>query len=148
MVNILIVDNKIDFAMSLINLLNKNEKAVLKIIIKNARNDFFRINKYIFVEDSLDGKEVLFNESTLFEYEDDFEYNVEIDKIENVFEDEKIYNIVRALTYNEKSVLYFYYVEDKSDKEIAKIMFSTAEAIRSKRRRIINKIRKEVNKNV
>ena len=62
--------------------------------------------------------------------------------------DEKIYNIVRALTYNEKSVLYFYYVEDKSDKEIAKIMFSTAEAIRSKRRRIINKIRKEVNKNV
>jgi len=45
-------------------------------------------------------------------------------------------------------VLYFYYVEDKSDKEIAKIMFSTAEAIRSKRRRIINKIRKEVNKNV
>lgn len=129
-------------------ILNKNEKAVLKIIIKNARNDFFRINKYIFVEDSLDGKEVLFNESTLFEYEDDFEYNVEIDKIENVFEDEKIYNIVRALTYNEKSVLYFYYVEDKSDKEIAKIMFSTAEAIRSKRRRIINKIRKEVNKNV
>lgn len=129
-------------------ILNKDEKAVLKIIIKNARNDFFRINKYIFVEDSLDGKEVLLNESTIFEYEDDFEYKVEIDKIENVFEDEKIYNIVRALTYNEKSVLYFYYVEDKSDKEIAKLMFSTAEAIRSKRRRLINKIRKEVNKNV
>lgn len=129
-------------------ILNNDEKAVLRIIIKNARNDFFRINKYIFVEDSLDEKEVLLNESTILGYEENFEYKVEINELENIFENKKIYNIVGALTYNEKSVLYFYYVEDKSDKEIAKLMFSTSEAIRSKRRRIINKIRKEVDKNV
>lgn len=36
MVNILIVDNKIDFAMSLINLLNKNENIRVCAIAKNA----------------------------------------------------------------------------------------------------------------
>ncbi|MBO5348421.1 MAG: hypothetical protein J6A89_01180 [Clostridia bacterium] len=95
-------------------ILNKDEKAVLKIIIKNARNDFFRINKYIFVEESLDEKEVLLNESAILGYEEDFEYKAQIDELENIFEDEKIYNIVGALTYNEKSVLYFYYVEEKT----------------------------------
>ena len=35
-------------------ILNKKEQAVLKIIVKNARNDFFRNNKYIFIEESLD----------------------------------------------------------------------------------------------
>ena len=129
-------------------ILNKKEQAVLKIIVKNARNDFFRNNKYIFIEESLDNKITISNESTILNYEDNFEYKVEIDELENIFEDEKIYVVIRALTYNEKSVLYFYYVKEKKDEEIAKIMFSTSEAIRSKRRRIINKIRKEVDKNV
>lgn len=129
-------------------ILNKKEQAVLKIIVKNARNDFFRNNKYIFIEESLDNKITISNESTILNYEDNFEYKVEIDELENIFEDEKIYDVIRALTYNEKSVLYFYYVKEKKDEEIAKIMFSTSEAIRSKRRRIINKIRKEVDKNV
>lgn len=128
--------------------LNKKEQAVLKIIVKNARNDFFRNNKYIFIEESLDNKATVSNENNILDYEDNFEYKVEIDELENIFEDEKIYDVIRALTYNEKSVLYFYYVKEKTDKEIAKIMFSTSEAIRSKRRRIINKIRKEVDKNV
>lgn len=128
--------------------LNKKEQAVLKIIVKNARNDFFRNNKYIFIEESLDSKATVSNENNILDYEDNFEYKVEINELENIFEDEKIYDVIRALTYNEKSVLYFYYVKEKTDKEIAKIMFSTSEAIRSKRRRIINKIRKEVDKNV
>lgn len=76
------------------------------------------------------------------------DYQIGINEIENIFTDKKIYNVIGALTYNEKSVLYFFYVENRTDEEIAKIMFSTSEAIRSKRRRIINKIRKEVSKNV
>ncbi len=129
-------------------ILNKKEQAVLKIIVKNARNDFFRNNKYIFVEETSEDKIIFSNKNIIADCDEEINYQIEITNLENIFEDKKIYNIVRALTYNEKSVLYFYYVEDKSDKEIAKIMFSTAEAIRSKRRRIINKIRKEVNKNV
>lgn len=39
MVNILIVDNKIDFAMSLINLLNKNENIRVCAIAKNANKN-------------------------------------------------------------------------------------------------------------
>ena len=128
--------------------LNKKEQAVLKIIVKNARNDFFRNNKYIFIEESLDDKITVSNKNNTLGYEESLEYKVEVEKLENIFEDEKIYNVIRALTYNEKSVLYFYYLKDKTDKEIAKIMFSTSEAIRLKWRRIISKIRKEVDKNV
>lgn len=86
--------------------LNKKEQAVLKIIVKNARNDFFRNNKYIFIEESLDSKATVSNENNILDYEDNFEYKVEIDELENIFEDEKIYDVIRALTYNEKSVLY------------------------------------------
>ena len=112
--------------------LNKKEQAVLKIIVKNARNDFFRNNKYIFIEESLDDKITVSNKNNTLGYEESLEYKVEVEKLENIFEDEKIYNVIRALTYNEKSVLYFYYLKDKTDKEIAKIMFSTSEAIRLK----------------
>lgn len=104
-------------------ILNKKEQAVLKIIVKNARNDFFRNNKYIFIEESLDNKITISNESTILNYEDNFEYKVEIDELENIFEDEKIYDVIRALTYNEKSVLYFYYVKEKKMKKLPKLCF-------------------------
>lgn len=129
-------------------ILNKKEQAILKIIVKNARNDFFRDNKYIFVEESLENEFAFSNEGFIFDFEEGIDYHVGINEIENIFKDKKVHNVIRALTYNEKSVLYFYYVMEKTEEEIAKIMFSTSEAIRSKRRRIINKIRKEVSKNV
>lgn len=129
-------------------ILNKKEQAVLKIIVKNARNDFFRNNKYIFVEETSEDKIIFSNKNIIADCDEEINYQIEITKLENIFEDKKIYNIVRALTYNEKSVLYFYYVKQKTEEEIAQIMFSTSEAIRSKRRRIIKKIRREVDKNV
>lgn len=129
-------------------ILNKKEQAVLKIIVKNARNDFFRNNKYIFVEETSEDKIIFSNKNIIADCDEEINYQIEITNLENTFEDKKIYNIVRALTYNEKSVLYFYYVKQKTEEEIAQIMFSTSEAIRSKRRRIIKKIRREVDKNV
>ena len=129
-------------------ILNKKEQAVLKIIVKNARNDFFRNNKYIFVEETSEDKIIFSNKNIIADCDEEINYQIEITNLENIFEDKKIYNIVRALTYNEKSVLYFYYVKQKTEEEIAQIMFSTLEAIRSKRRRIIKKIRREVDKNV
>lgn len=129
-------------------ILNKKEQAILKIIVKNARNDFFRNNKYIFVEETSEDKIIFSNKNIIADCDEEINYQIEITKLENIFEDKKIYNIVRALTYNEKSVLYFYYVKQKTEEEIAQIMFSTSEAIRSKRRRIIKKIRRKVDKNV
>ena len=129
-------------------ILNNKEQAVLKIIVKNARNDFFRNNKYIFVEETSEDKIIFSNKNIIADCDEEINYQIEITNLENIFEDKKIYNIVRALTYNEKSVLYFYYVKQKTEEEIAQIMFSTSEAIRSKRRRIIKKIRREVDKNV
>lgn len=60
----------------------------------------------------------------------------------------KKHGLDRALTYNEKSLLFFFYVRDETDKQIARRMFSTAEAIKSKKSRIIKKIKRGVNRNV
>lgn len=130
-------------------ILNKKENAVLKVIVKNARIDYLRENEYIFIEESLEDNISFSNESDIFSFEENFdEYAVEIQNIEDIFSDEKIHDVVRALTYDEKSVLFFFYVKEESDRQIAKRLFSTQEAVKSKRNRIINKIRKGVKENV
>ncbi|MBQ3409626.1 MAG: sigma-70 family RNA polymerase sigma factor [Clostridia bacterium] len=134
-------------------ILNKKENALLKVIVKNARIDYLRENEYIFIEESLENNISLSNESDIFSFDELFEenfdeYAVEIENIEDIFSDEKIHDVVRALTYDEKSVLFFFYVKEESDRQIAKRLFSTQEAVKSKRNRIINKIRKGVKENV
>ncbi|MBO5349651.1 MAG: sigma-70 family RNA polymerase sigma factor [Clostridia bacterium] len=129
-------------------ILDRQEKALLVRIVKNARADFFRANKYIFVEETLEDKVISSNESIEEDYERKFDSKIQAEELENLFADIKVSKCIRALTYYEKSVLYFFYVENRTDEEIAQMMLSTSEAIRSKRRRVINKIRKEVDKNV
>lgn len=129
-------------------ILDRQEKALLVRIVKNARADFFRANKYIFVEETLEDKVISSNESIEEDYERKFDSKIQAEELENLFADIKVSKCIRALTYYEKSVLYFFYVENRTDEEIAQMMVSTSEAIRSKRRRVINKIRKEVDKNV
>lgn len=63
-------------------------------------------------------------------------------KIENVFRDEKITKIVKALTFREKLVLFLYYFEDKTDNEIGKSLKSKEDAIRKVRKRALEKIQK------
>lgn len=125
--------------------LNKQEKALLVKIVKNARADFFRANKYIFVEETLENKEVLSNESIEEDYEKKFDNKIQAEELENLFADKKISKCIRALTYYEKSVLYFFYVENKTDEEIAKFFNSTRGAINMKRYRILEKIRASLN---
>lgn len=129
-------------------ILDRQEKALLVRIVKNARADFFRANKYIFVEETLEDKVISSNESIEEDYERKFDSKIQAEELENLFADIKVSKCIRALTYYEKLVLYFFYVENRTDEEIAQMMFSTSEAIRSRRRRVINKIRKEVDKNV
>ena len=128
--------------------LNETEKSVLKIIVKNARMDFFRKNKYVFVEESLDDKILLLNESSILSYEEDFEPEVIVNNFGENFENEKLCKMVRALPYEERAMLYYFYQKNKTDKELAEKNNVEYEAQKTRRRRVIVKIRKGVNKDV
>lgn len=127
-------------------ILNNQEEAMLKIIVKNARVDYFRKNKYIFQEINLEEDILYTNEKMENDVENKLEKEIQVDKFENIFTDKNLFKIAKLLTYNEKLVLSLYYIEEKTDEEISRILFMTRSAVNKKRIRAIKKIKKECEK--
>lgn len=123
---------------------NEDEGKYLKKIVMYTRREYLRKNKYIFIEkediDEIDEKMLVSIENVEINFEIKSEKEIIAPKIENVFRDEKITKIVKALTLREKLVLFLYYFEDKTDKEIAKTLKSKEDAIRKARNRALEKV--------
>ncbi len=119
---------------------------MLKVIVKNTRVDYFRKNKNILKELSLE-EEVLYAQEKMEEnLENKMDMEIQAEKFECIFRDEILSKIVGALTYTEKLVLSLYYIENKSDEEISNILFVTKSGITKKRNRALEKIRREFEK--
>lgn len=119
---------------------------MLKVIVKNTRVDYFRKNKNILKELSLE-EEVLYSQEKMEEnLENKMDMENQAEKFECIFRDEILSKIVGALTYTEKLVLSLYYIENKSDEEISNILFVTKSGITKKRNRALEKIRREFEK--
>lgn len=119
---------------------------MLKVIVKNTRVDYFRKNKNILKELSLE-EEVLYSQEKMEEnLENKMDMEIQAEKFEYIFRDEILSKIVGALTYTEKLVLSLYYIENKSDEEISNILFVTKSGITKKRNRALKKIRREFEK--
>lgn len=119
---------------------------MLKVIVKNTRVDYFRKNKNILKELSLE-EEVLYSQEKMEEnLENKMDMEIQAEKFECIFSDETLSKIVGALTYTEKLVLSLYYIENKSDEEISNILFVTKSGITKKRNRALEKIRREFEK--
>lgn len=127
-------------------ILNNQEEAMLKKIIKNARIDYFRKNKHIFNELELDEDVLYSNDKVEENIENKLDSNVQAGRLEDIFDNENLSKIVKALTFNEKWVLSLYYIEEKTDEEIGMILFMTKSAVTKKRNRALEKIRKECKK--
>lgn len=123
---------------------NEDEGRYLKKIAMYTRKEYLRKNKYIFIEkediDEVDEKMLVSIDNVEISFEIKSEKEIIAPKIENVFRDEKITKIVKALTLREKLVLFLYYFEDKTDKEIAKTLKSKEDAIRKARNRALEKV--------
>lgn len=126
--------------------LSKEEKSILKVIIKNTRVDYFRKNKYILEEKELKEELLYSNDKMEKDLENKLDKEFQADKFENIFSDKSLSKFAKALTYNEKLVLSLYYVENKSDEQIGKILFMTRSAVNKKRHRAIEKIKNECKK--
>ena len=109
---------------------------MLKVIVKNTRVDYFRKNKNVFKELSLE-EEILYSQ-------DKMEENLEI-KMDQEFQAEKFECIFRDEILSEL-VLSLYYIENKSDEEISKILFITKSGVTKKRNRALEKMRKKFEK--
>ncbi len=126
--------------------LSKEEKSILKVIIKNTRIDYFRKNKHILEEKELKEELLYSNDKMEKDLENKLDKEFQADKFENIFSDKSLSKFAKALTYNEKLVLSLYYVENKSDEQIGKILFMTRSAVNKKRHRAIEKIKNECKK--
>lgn len=128
--------------------LSKEEKIYLKTLIVNVRNRYIRKNyKFInnmFVEYSemkiTDSKSLL--DTILYKFERELKSASEFEKI--IYNNDKLYKIVGALSEKEKTMLFYLYYEEKEIKEVSKIMnISLATAYRRKEQ-LLNKIIKRL----
>lgn len=128
--------------------LSKEEKVYLKTLIVNVRNRYIRKNyKFInnmFVEYSemkiTDSESLL--DTILYKFERKLKSVSEFEKI--IYNNDKLYKIVGALSEKEKTMLFYLYYEEKEIKEVSKIMnISLATAYRRKEQ-LLNKIMKRL----
>ena len=128
--------------------LSKEEKIHFKTLIVNVRNRYIRKNyKFInnmFVEYSemkiTDSESLL--DTILYKFERELKSASEFEKI--IYNNDKLYKIVGALSEKEKTMLFYLYYEEKEIKEVSKIMnISLATAYRRKEQ-LLNKIIKRL----
>ncbi|MBP3596479.1 MAG: sigma-70 family RNA polymerase sigma factor [Clostridia bacterium] len=123
---------------------NEDEGRYLKKIVMYTRREYLRKNKYIFIEkediDEVDEKMLVSIDNVEISFEIKSEKEIIAPKIEDVFRDEKITKIVKALTLREKLVLFLYYFEDKNDREIGKSLKIKQNTVQKTRKRALEKI--------
>lgn len=124
-------------------ILSKNEKAFLKTVIKNAKIDYIRKNKYIFNEETIEDKVLYSNESVEDNIISKNDKKIQVYELEKIFTGKNMSKIARALTYIDKLVLYLYYIEGKTDKQIAEMLSMDRSAINKRRLRTLKKMKNE-----
>lgn len=138
----------------LIEKLTQEEKSYLKKVVTNARRKYIRDNynyinnKNIDIYDcvNIEGESVL--ETVINKCENEIKSAVEFEKI---IADEKLYGVVKALSLNEKMVLFSLYKENKSINQTALEMKMERTSIWRIKNRALEKIMHELiggNKNV
>lgn len=63
-------------------------------------------------------------------------------KLEDCFEDERLYNIISALSDNNKKILYWLYIKELDEAEVAEKLGVTKQAVNKRKNNLLNKIKK------
>ena len=127
----------------LVELLSKEEKSYLKKIIINTRKKYIRDN-YNYINNT---NVQLYNcanfeaESVLDEVLNKCEKEIKSAmEFEKVMSDKKLYNVVKALSFEEKMVLFLLYKENKTMSQIALEIKKDSTSIWRIRKKALNKI--------
>lgn len=126
--------------------LSKQEEVVLIIMFKNIRINYIKKNIRNFQELPLLDENLCTERSFDEEIELKLESEIQADKLEDIFGDKSVYKIVKALAYDEKLVLFLYYKQLKTDREIGEIFSISRSAANKRRQKIEKKLFKKLNK--
>lgn len=127
-------------------ILGEQERAVLKRIIKYARYDYYKKRKNDSEELAL-YEDVLCSKTDLqAELEEKMDKDLEVEKIEDLFGNDELRKIVKALAYDDKLVLSMFYVKKKTDEQIAKRLNISRSGANKKRLRLIDYLQEECEK--
>ena len=127
----------------LVELLSKEEKSYLRKIIINTRKKYIRDN-YNYINNTnvqlyncanVEAESVL--DEVLNKCEKEIKSAMEFEK---VMSDKKLYNVVKALSFEEKMVLFLLYKENKTMNQIALEMKKDRTSIWRIRNKALNKI--------
>ena len=128
--------------------LSNEEKLYLKTLIINVRKKYIRTNYKFINSKCIDYSELNIEDSEslldtiLYKFERELKSASEFEKI--IYNNDKLYKIVGALSEKEKTMLFYLYYEEKEIKEVSKIMnISLATAYRRKEQ-LLNKIMKRL----
>jgi len=122
--------------------LNNDEKGVLRVIIRNARADYFRNNKYFFNEETIEDKVICSEERFEEEIAEKNDKIKDAEVFEKIFTDQDMSNHAKkVLTYNEKLVLFLYFVEGETDEIIANKLGTERSTITKRRKSAFNKLK-------
>jgi len=122
--------------------LNNDEKGVLRVIIRNARADYFRNNKYFFNEETIEDKVICSEERFEEEIAEKNDKIKDAKVFEKIFTDQDMSNHAKkVLTYNEKLVLFLYFVEGETDEIIANKLGTERSTISKRRKSAFNKLK-------
>lgn len=128
----------------LVESLSKEEDAYIKKIIISARKKYIRDNyKYlnnnmINIDDCSHIEDESLLQALLSSSEELVVSAVDFEKVMN---NKKLYDCIKALSLNEKMVLFYLFYEDKSIKEIVKIMGISKSTIMRTKKKTLNKIK-------
>ena len=132
----------------LLEKLSNEEKLYLKKLIINVRRKYIRTNYKFINSKCIDYSELNIEDSEslldtiLYKFERELKSASEFEKI--IYNNDKLYKIVGALSEKEKTMLFYLYYEEKEIKEVSKIMnISLATAYRRKEQ-LLNKIIKRL----
>lgn len=129
----------------LIENLSKEEDAYIKKIILNARRKYIRDNyKYlnnnmINIDECSHIEDESILQALISSTEDIVVSAVDFEK---VMDNKKLYDCIKALSLNEKMVLFYLFNEDESINEIANIMSLSRMTISRIKKKALNKLKK------
>ena len=124
----------------LIEELTKEENDYIKKTIKSAKIDYLRKNIKFFNTELCDEMESIVDEqcsvldTVIKKWDEETSSAIEFEK---AFSDVKIYKVIKALSYNEKMMLFYLYQKNRSVRETAKLQNIDKDTVRRRRDKIL-----------
>ena len=124
----------------LIEELTKEENDYIKKTIKSAKIDYLRKNIKFFNTELCDEMESIVYEqcsvldTVIKKCDEETSSAIEFEK---AFSDVKIYKVIKALSYNEKMMLFYLYQKNRSVRETARLQNIDKDTVRRRRDKIL-----------